>query len=106
MCARNPADRPSAAAALEALTAAPAPRPGNQRHRVPEPVRGYQLTRKYTVVREIGHGSFGVVYQVYDNLADADRAVKIVDQDHVLAGRVAPSRSTGRCCACRRTPTW
>ena len=44
---------------------------------------GYQLTRKYTVRRAIGRGSFGTVYQVYDNLADADRAVKIVDRDHV-----------------------
>ena len=42
---------------------------------------GYQLTRKYTVQRKIGSGTFGTVYQVYDSLADADRAVKIVDRD-------------------------
>ena len=60
---------------------------------------GYQLTRKYTVQRKIGGGSFGVVYQVYDNLADADRAVKIVDRDRDSHGRAAPSRSTGSCSA-------
>ena len=88
MCARNPADRPSAAKALEALTTVPAPRPGGQQPGYRGLSEGHKLTPKYTVVREIGHGSFGVVYQVYDNMADADRAVKIVDQDHVsLVGR-------------------
>ena len=83
MCARNPEQRPSAAAALEALTAAPEPSPDQQRNDYRNLPEGYQLTRKYTVRRAIGRGSFGTVYQVYDNLAAADRAVKIVDRDHV-----------------------
>lgn len=83
MCAQNPEHRPSAAAALEALTAAPEPSPDQQRNDYRNLPEGYQLTRKYTVRRAIGRGSFGTVYQMYDNLAAADRAVKIVDRDHV-----------------------
>lgn len=84
MCAHAPGDRPSAAEALDALTRSGASPPTAAPERradyrnLPE---GYQLTRKYTVQRKIGSGSFGAVYQVYDNLADADRAVKIVDRD-------------------------
>lgn len=88
MCARNPGDRPTAAQALEALATAPDPVPeeGQVDYRnLPE---GHQLTRKYTVQRRIGKGSFSAVYQVYDNLADGYRALKIVDRDHVsLIGR-------------------
>jgi serine/threonine protein kinase len=83
MCARNPAHRPSAAAALKSLTAAPEPSPDQQRNDYRNLPEGHQLTRKYTVRRAIGRGSFGTVYQVYDNLAGADRAVKIVDRDHI-----------------------
>jgi serine/threonine protein kinase len=84
MCALSPRGRPSAAEALEALAegeASRAPRPprsGTDYRNLPE---GFQLTRKYTVHRKIGSGSFSAVYQVYDNLADVDRAVKIVDRD-------------------------
>jgi serine/threonine protein kinase len=87
MCAQSSATRPSAARALEeleALAASGAPRPGSSGGRRPDYrnlPEGYQLTRKYTVQRRIGSGTFGAVYQVYDNLADADRAVKIVDRD-------------------------
>ncbi|WP_149263456.1 serine/threonine protein kinase [Actinomadura sp. K4S16] len=42
---------------------------------------GYQLTQKYMVRRKLGSGSYGIVYQVYDNLAAEDRAVKIVYKD-------------------------
>ncbi|MGH3264049.1 MAG: protein kinase domain-containing protein, partial [Trebonia sp.] len=84
MCAQAPGQRPTAAAAGESLAAAgsaqSAAAPGRRldyRHLS----EGYQLTRKYTVQRKIGGGTFGVVYQVYDNLADADRAVKLVDRD-------------------------
>ncbi|MGH3847032.1 MAG: methylation-associated defense system protein kinase MAD6, partial [Pseudonocardiaceae bacterium] len=86
MCAREPDARPSAAEAQEAFTAAAMTRPPVRPERqadyrnLPE---GYQLTTKFTVQRRIGGGSFGVVYQVYDNLAGADRAVKIVDRDRV-----------------------
>ena len=92
MCAQQPDARPSAAEALEALAVAamtpPPARPERQAdyRNLPE---GYQLTRKYAVQRKIGGGSFGTVYQVYDSLADADRAVKIVDRDREsLVGRL------------------
>ncbi|HUZ54267.1 MAG TPA: protein kinase [Streptosporangiaceae bacterium] len=84
MCAQSPEARPSAAESLEALATAGVAQPPRRPERradyrnLPE---GYQLTRKYTVQRKIGSGSFGTVYQVYDGLADADRAVKIVDWD-------------------------
>lgn len=85
MCAKDPADRPSAARALEllagaAMTSLPPPEQRAGYQNLPE---GYQLTRKYTVQRRIGGGSFATVYQVYDSLADADRAMKIVDRDGV-----------------------
>jgi serine/threonine protein kinase len=84
MCAQAPERRPTAAEAEGFLAAASMsqpvrpPLPRMDYRNLPE---GYQLTRKYTVQRKIGGGAFGVVYQVYDNLADADRAVKIVDRD-------------------------
>lgn len=84
MCALAPEDRPTAAEAEESLAVAtmsqpfPAPHPRMDYRSLPE---GYQLTRNYTVQRKIGGGTFGVVYQVYDNLADKDWAVKIVDRD-------------------------
>ena len=83
MCALAPEERPTAAKAEEVLAAGMtqpvrASRQHSDYRNLPE---GYQLTRKYTVQRKIGGGAFGVVYQVYDNLADADRAVKIVDRD-------------------------
>ena len=85
MCAHSPQTRPTAAQAAEALASAAGGVPSVGRaepradyRNLPE---GYQLTRKYTVQRKIGSGTFGTVYQVYDSLADADRAVKIVDGD-------------------------
>lgn len=84
MCAQAPGQRPTATQAEESLVAAtrsepvPAPQRRMDYRNLPE---GYQLTRKYTVQRKVGGGAFGVVYQVYDNLADADRAIKIVDRD-------------------------
>jgi serine/threonine protein kinase len=84
MCALSPTARPSAAEALEALAEGdPSRSPRHSRsgtdyRNLPE---GYQLTRKYTVQQKIGSGSFSAVYQVYDNLADTDWAVKIVDRD-------------------------
>ena len=50
---------------------------------------GYQLTLKYTVRRKLGSGAYGHVYQVYDNMAAEDRAVKIVTVDsESLAERI------------------
>lgn len=84
MCALAPSGRPTAAEALREImgqrrtaTRYPAPSPatsvdlGNLQP-------GHQLTPKYRVDRKLGSGSFGTVYQVYDNLADEDRVVKIV----------------------------
>jgi len=84
MCAQAPEVRPTAPQVEESLAAAgmsQAVREPRQRMDYRNLSEGYQLTRKYTVQRKIGGGAFGVVYQVYDNLADADRAVKIVDRD-------------------------
>ncbi|MER5623050.1 protein kinase [Streptosporangium sp. NPDC002544] len=50
---------------------------------------GYQLTRTHTIRRKLGSGTFGVVYQVYDNLASTDRVVKLVLKDrHSLTERL------------------
>jgi serine/threonine protein kinase len=85
MCAHSPETRPTAAQAVEALASAVGGAPPAKRAEPRADYRhlpdGYQLTRKYTVQRKIGSGTFGTVYQVYDSLADADRAVKIVDGD-------------------------
>jgi serine/threonine protein kinase len=84
LCTYSPAARLSAAEALEALAPPGAARPTRTDGRRPDYrnlPEGYQLTRKYTVSCRIGSGTFGAVYQVYDNLASADRAVKIVDRD-------------------------
>lgn len=84
MCAPSPDARPTAARALEVLSTVGVSQPADRPERradyrnLPE---GYQLTRTFTVQRKVGGGSFGVVYQVFDNLAGADRAVKIVDRD-------------------------
>ncbi|GAA3509198.1 serine/threonine protein kinase [Streptosporangium album] len=95
LCAPAPSARPSAAEALDLLRRAV----GGEGHRggsgggsgrgatgaegpdhknLPE---GYQLTRTHTVRRKLGSGTFGVVYQVYDNLASTDRVVKLVLKD-------------------------
>ncbi|MDL4777738.1 methylation-associated defense system protein kinase MAD6 [Actinomadura xylanilytica] len=85
MCAPAPSTRPSAAEALRALAGATRRHTGRDStpkvdyRNLPE---GHQLTRKYTIQRRLGRpGSFGAAYQVYDNLAGADRVVKIVDRD-------------------------
>ncbi|MGP4097184.1 methylation-associated defense system protein kinase MAD6 [Nonomuraea sp. KM90] len=107
MCARAPSARPSAADAHKALTLA-------RRGRLPSQDSGsngtpsggvssaaggaglapdydnlpdgYQLTSQYTVQRKLGKGTFGAVYQVFDNLAGTDQAIKIVirDRDSVV----------------------
>jgi serine/threonine protein kinase len=44
--------------------------------------KGYALTRKYIVQEHLGKpGAFGVVYKVFDTLADADRALKLILYD-------------------------
>ena len=44
--------------------------------------KGYALTRKYVVQERLGKpGAFGVVYKVFDTLADADRALKLILHD-------------------------
>jgi serine/threonine protein kinase len=95
LCAMEPRARPDAAEAAEFFRrllgggggagghgdtlAGPAAGDGQPDYfRLPE---GYQLTRKYTIRRRLGSGTFGVVYQVYDNLAAGDRVIKIVMRD-------------------------
>jgi len=92
MCALKPSARPSAAEALQELQRALGGRgrlvtlqlhgdtanPDFYRN-LPE---GYQLTPTYSVRRRLGKpGTFGVAYQVYDNLADTDLVVKLVLKD-------------------------
>ncbi|MEW9531728.1 protein kinase [Microbispora sp. NPDC049125] len=96
LCALKPSDRPTAVEALERLRRALGGGAGGGRGKVPgrrtgggsgdgpdckNLPDGYQLTRKYTIRRKLGSGSFSVVYQVYDNLAGADRVLKIVMRD-------------------------
>ena len=97
MCARAPSARPSAAEALDLLRRATkgegessqggesaegsketAGQEGPDHRNLPE---GFQLTRAHTVRRKLGSGTFGVVYQIYDNLASTDRVVKLVLKD-------------------------
>lgn len=89
MCDPEPSRRPAACDALQRLrriVSGPVPRPrpvpdaeGRPDYwNLPE---NYRLTPKYTVRRKLGRGTFGAVYQVYDDFASADRAVKIVLKD-------------------------
>lgn len=92
MCALAPSARPTATDALRDLVratrpsgnaridSAPSDRPGGRLDYRNLPV-GHQLTRKFTIRRKLGSGSFGTAYQAYDNLAAVDRVVKIVHRD-------------------------
>jgi serine/threonine protein kinase len=99
MCARTPSARLTAAEALRELNRYAGPggsrggqSPAQQVARDGEEPdyrelpQDYPLTPKYTIRRRLGRGTYGVVYQVYDDLAGADRAVKIVlrDRDSVV----------------------
>ncbi|MFE9043719.1 protein kinase [Streptomyces sp. NPDC007818] len=99
MCDLAPSRRPSAAEALRDLRRAlggggrggsggrggggmaPSSDPNAEEpdYRNLEP--GFQLTAKYTVVKQLGRGRFGAVYQVFDDLASTYRAVKIITKD-------------------------
>ncbi|RRJ95658.1 protein kinase [Opitutaceae bacterium TAV4] len=90
LCAENPAQRPTAEAALhelEKLLAPPAPAFPQQ---VPTPKveidygnlpAGYVLLDKFSVEKKMGSGSFGVAYKVVDTFCDLPRAIKIITQD-------------------------
>ncbi|MBX6166474.1 MAG: protein kinase [Thermobispora bispora] len=93
MCARAPSARLTAAEAYDALSrgergagagngggrpSGGTSGPGLDYDNLPE---GYQLTPQYTVQRKLGRGTYGAVYQVYDNLAGTDQAIKIVIRD-------------------------
>jgi serine/threonine protein kinase len=86
MCALAPSARPPAAEALRALVRITR---GGGSAQPPAGVRpdyrnlpvGYQLTRKFTLRRRLGPGSFGTAYQAYDSLAGVDRVVKVVHRD-------------------------
>jgi serine/threonine protein kinase len=91
LCAFAPRERPSATEAVAELDrivtarrpSAPSPQNGGEGapdyHNLP---KGYALTRKYVVQERLGKpGAFGVVYKVFDTLADADRALKLILHD-------------------------
>ncbi|APY87823.1 hypothetical protein A7J05_20815 [Streptomyces alfalfae] len=42
---------------------------------------GFRLTEKFHVRKELGRGSFGVVYQVFNTLDDTDEVLKIITKD-------------------------
>ncbi|WP_329413822.1 protein kinase [Streptomyces sp. NBC_00704] len=42
---------------------------------------GFRLTEKFRVRKELGRGSFGVVYQVFNTLDDTDEVLKIITKD-------------------------
>jgi serine/threonine protein kinase len=92
MCARAPSARPTAADALRALSRLGSAESSAGGGTTGRPVSGgrpdyenlpenFQLTPQYVVQRKLGKGTFGTVYQVYDNLAGTDQAIKIVMKD-------------------------
>ncbi|MGY1948303.1 methylation-associated defense system protein kinase MAD6 [Nocardia asiatica] len=92
MCALAPSARPAAAETLQQFGRIVGgrgqikDRDAKERHASEKTdlrhlLGGHQLTPQFTIRRKLGAGTFGVVYQVYDNLAGADRVVKIVDHD-------------------------
>lgn len=94
LCALAPSERPTAVEALRQLqravgaggsggrgTDSPGRTDGEESPDYKNLAVGHQLTQKYTIRRKLGSGSFSVVYQVYDNLAAADRVLKIVLRD-------------------------
>ncbi|MFJ7210735.1 protein kinase [Amycolatopsis sp. NPDC098790] len=98
MCARSPKARPSASEALRELARLSRPGAGSRSggdDSSSAPGRldyaalpvGHQLTRKFTIRRFLGTGSFGTAYLAFDNLAGLDRVVKIVyrDRESVVA---------------------
>ncbi|HMQ11868.1 MAG TPA: protein kinase [Candidatus Competibacter phosphatis] len=98
LCRFDAAQRPTAAAALaglQTLLAAvpaaeampepapspePPPAPGDQVDYLNLPP-GYALTHKFIVEKQLGRGSFGVVYKVIDTLGDVARTIKLVVSD-------------------------
>ncbi|WP_063010673.1 methylation-associated defense system protein kinase MAD6 [Nocardia nova] len=93
LCALAPSNRPTAAQALDELGRILGGRKRGRRQIPPVAERsdstsdfrnlteGDQLTTQHTIRRKLGAGTFGVVYQAYDNLAGTDRVVKIIDRD-------------------------
>ncbi len=99
LCAFEPDARPSghfALKQLEAILQAPSPESSQKSAVVeassPEPEvddqtdyfnlqAGYSLTRKFSVEKKLGRGSFGVVYKVIDTLGDVARTVKLILSD-------------------------
>lgn len=91
LCAFEPSDRPSAADARQALnsvTPAPVLAPKSSFAPMSEDVvdweklqRGHRIDRKYIIEEKLGSGAYGVVYKVFDSLADEIRALKLVIRD-------------------------
>jgi serine/threonine protein kinase len=92
LCTFSPQKRPSAVEAgaeLERIVAArrpsilpPSPDGSEAAPDYQNLSKGYALTRKYVVQERLGKpGAFGVVYKVFDTLADTDRALKLILRD-------------------------
>ena len=90
MCARSPSARPTAGDAVRDLArivgAGRTPTTtgsasGVARVDYRNLPSGYQLSRKFTVRRKLGTGSFGTAYQAYDTMSGTDRVVKVVHTD-------------------------
>ncbi|MFD3451723.1 protein kinase [Streptomyces sp. NPDC058691] len=47
---------------------------------------GFRLTEKFHVRKELGRGSFGVVYQVFNTMDDTDEVLKIITKDRESVG--------------------
>ncbi|HOY67294.1 MAG TPA: protein kinase [Candidatus Ozemobacteraceae bacterium] len=98
LCSFEPAARPSAEAALEALESLDAPAVTKHPAEEPAPApateapapdylnlpANFPLTQKFVVRSRLGKpGTFGVVYKVLDTLGDVSRAVKIIFHDRI-----------------------
>lgn len=101
LCTFDPAERPSARAAVEALDAvlrASVPESAAESLPGPDPAepdepptaapidwgnlsRGTLLAGKLEVQERLGGGAFGVVYKVVDTLGDVTRAIKLILRD-------------------------
>jgi serine/threonine protein kinase len=94
LCAFDPLQRPTAEAAASALNellvtpkhavddAQPAPAQLGDAVDFQNLAQGFTLTRKYVVQSRLGTpGAFGVVYKVFDCLADVTRALKLILRD-------------------------
>lgn len=90
LCAFDPEDRfPSAAVALRELMALITPKT-QEAARLPAPTENLTdlppdsfLAGRFVVQKRLGHGSFGVVYKVFDTFGDVVRVLKLITRDRL-----------------------